>query len=46
VFERDGLSFVADTRALGFLDGLTLDVQVCFGREAVVASHPDYGGCC
>lgn len=40
------MSFLADGRYLHFLDGLVIDVQAFYGREAVVAYHPEHGGGC
>ena len=46
MLERAGIAFLADERGLRYLDGLVIDVQAFYGREAVVAHHPEYGGGC
>jgi hypothetical protein len=46
VLELGGISFLAEERLLHFLDGLVIDVQAFYGREAVVAYNPEHGGGC
>ena len=41
----DGIRFVAEPSASQFLEGLVVDVMDYWGREALVATHPDIGGC-
>lgn len=41
----DGIRFVAGPTAASYLDGLVVDVVDYWGREALVATHPDLRGC-
>lgn len=46
MLEVAGVSFLAEERLLHFLDGLVIDVQAYYGREALVAYNPEAGGGC
>ncbi|HEY3449299.1 MAG TPA: hypothetical protein VGK67_23285 [Myxococcales bacterium] len=41
----DGIRFVAEPSASQFLEGLVVDVVNTWGRDALVATHPELRGC-